>query len=121
MSVRSLMPVRIVHRLTVEFCPMIARMLPALRHRPVISMPVVKMMVYMPVEMIRPVKPRPSADENAAIKPLRTIIPIRCAIVRRHLVVAVRTARLRPNIHRNLSRSRHCRRQKSTCRHSRQT
>ena len=60
------MAVNIMHGLAVEFCTAFGRMLAARREATVISMPVVEVMIYVPVKVFRPVKPRSRADKNAA-------------------------------------------------------
>jgi hypothetical protein len=57
--------------------------------RPVVALAIVELMIDVAVEVIRPVIPRASADEDAAGKPLRPIIAIRSAVVRRCLVITV--------------------------------
>lgn len=61
------------------------------RHRTAIALPVIESMIDVPVEVVRSVIPRPGADENAARKPLRTVISVRGAVVRRRFVIAVGT------------------------------
>jgi len=95
---------RIVHRSAME--------LPAARRwvfascwvGPVIALAKIEMMVDMPVEVLRPVIPGSSTDEDSAAKPLRTIETVWSAIVRRNFVISVRTNGRRPNLYRNLRR-----------------
>jgi hypothetical protein len=61
---------------------------------PVVALAIVELMIDVAVEMIRPVVPRASADEDtAAAEPLGPIIAIRSAIVRRSLVIPAGTTR----------------------------
>jgi hypothetical protein len=53
----------------------------------------VESVIDVAVETGRTVKPRASADENATRKPFRAVIAIRCAVVRRDIIVAVRAYR----------------------------
>ena len=112
------MPMRIMHRLSMKLSAMIPRMFPARWHRPMVPMPIVIMVINMPIEVIRPMEPRPSPNKNPACKPLRTVITIRCAIVRRYLVVPIWTNRGSPDLHRNLRRSNMIRCEKQPGRHS---
>jgi hypothetical protein len=96
----------VMHGLTMELRAMIARVLPSTRHRSTVSMAIVKVMVYMTVKVLRPMKPRPCTNKHTARIPFGTIVAIRGAVVRRHFVISVRTDRRRSNAHRNLSWSR---------------
>jgi hypothetical protein len=58
-------------------------------HRPVVALAIVEMVIYMPVEMVRSVVPRASPDENTASEPLRSIVAIWSAVIRRSFVVSV--------------------------------
>jgi hypothetical protein len=53
----------IMHRLAVKFCTMFRRMLAAPRHRPVVALPIVEMMIDVSIEAVRPVKPGSSPDK----------------------------------------------------------
>lgn len=60
------MAVRVVHCAAMEFCTVLSRMLSAGGHRSVITLTIIKMMVYVPVKMFRPMKPRPGANKETA-------------------------------------------------------
>src|ERR1700685_367369 len=85
------MSTRIVHRLTVELGTLRCGTFTALRYRPTIPLAIVELVIHVPVKARRPVIPRPRANEHAARKPLRPIIPVGSAVVRRRLIVSVRT------------------------------
>jgi len=93
MAPGRLVAVDIVHRLSMELCAMFGWMLTARREGPMIAMPVVEVMIYVPVKVFRSVKPWPRADKNAARKPFRPVVTVWRAIVRRSLVIAIRTNR----------------------------
>jgi hypothetical protein len=58
-------------------------------HRAVIAMLRVETVVYVAVKFSGPMKPRASTNEDAARKPLRTVVAIRSAIVWGNVVIAV--------------------------------
>ncbi len=87
------MSVRIVHGLAMERSSVLDRMLAARGHWPVVSVAIVKVVIHMPHKVLRAVEPGASADEHAAGEPLRTVVPVRRAVVRRNLIIAVRTNR----------------------------
>lgn len=76
---------------------MTVSMFAAFRIVPMIAMARIKVIIYMPMEIVVPVKPRPSANKDAAVKPLRAIVPIRSAVVRRIRIVPIWTNRRRTN------------------------
>jgi len=88
-----LVAVDIMHCLSVELCSVLRRMLTARRKGPVIAMSVVEVMIYVPVKVFRPVKPGSRADKNAARKPFRSVVTVWRAVIRRNLVIAIRTNR----------------------------
>jgi hypothetical protein len=49
--------------------------------------------IYVPIETMRPVKPGPSTDKDAAVEPIRPIVPVRRAIVGSVVKVPVGTNR----------------------------
>ena len=83
----------------------VERPVAAPRHRSGIAMPRVIPVIDMPVEPMPAVKPRPSADEQPAGKPVRPIVPIRRAVVRRIVVISVRARRRHTDPNHNLCRS----------------
>jgi hypothetical protein len=54
--------------------------------------------IYVAVEALMAVKPGANANEHATAKPLRAVIAIGSAIVRRHVIVAVGTYRLNTDV-----------------------
>ena len=66
MAVRSFMPMRVVHGLTVEWSAMLYRVCSTLGVRSVIPLPVIEVMVDMAIETRRAMKPRAGTDEYAA-------------------------------------------------------
>src|ERR1700733_3704112 len=84
----------IVHCLTVKLCAVFRRSRATRRHGPVVALAIVELMIDVAVEVIRPVIPRASSDEDtAASEPLGPIVTIRSAILRRSLVIPVRATR----------------------------
>ena len=93
---------RIVHGLAMKFCAVFRRVLAASREIAVIPLPVVQVVIHMPVKVIPSMKPRSRADEDAAVVPLRSVITIRRALVRRSFIVAIRAIRLHADFDRDL-------------------
>jgi hypothetical protein len=58
-----------------------------------IAFAIVQVMIHVSVEVLRPMKPRTRADKHAAYEPLRPIITIRGAVIRRYFVVPIWTHR----------------------------
>jgi hypothetical protein len=102
MSVRSFMPVRIMHGMAMECSPLRRRVLPASGIPTVVALAIVIVMIDMPVEVFSAVIPRSRTDEHASREPLRAIVSIRSAIVRRNLVITVRALWSHANTYRNL-------------------
>ena len=101
-STGCFMTMYIVHGLTVELCAVFRRRCAARGHSPVVALAIVEMMIDVAVEMIRPVIPGASADEDPAAEPLGPIIAIRSAVVRRSLVIPVGANRRYSNADSNL-------------------
>jgi hypothetical protein len=95
---------RIVHGLPMEFLPMLSRVLTARRETTVVPLPVIQVVIHMPIKMVRSMEPRTRANKYTTRKPLRPIIPIRRAVIRRNLVISIRTNRRFADLHSNLSR-----------------
>lgn len=87
------MPGRTVHRLSVERNPLRVRRLAPSRHRTPVAVAIVERVIDVSVEAIGPVVPRTRADKYSAVEPLRSVVSVGSAIIRRSLVVAVRTNR----------------------------
>jgi hypothetical protein len=121
MTAGSFVPVLVMHRLAMKLCPMIRRMLSTRRHRTMVAMPIVKMMIHVSVESMWPVEPRSGADKDTPCKPLRSVIPVWCAIIRRSLVVTVWANRRCTNFHGHLCRGPIRRPEKQAGSKSRQT
>jgi len=98
------MAMRIVHCLTVKLRPVFRRTRTARRQRPMVPLAVVETMIDMSIEMSGTMEPRSRADKDSARKPLRTVVPVRRAVVRRHFVIPVRANRRSADRNRNLSR-----------------
>jgi hypothetical protein len=58
------MAMRVMHRLTVKLCTVLCGMLAARWHGTVIALAVIKIVINVPVEMLRPVIPGARADED---------------------------------------------------------
>jgi hypothetical protein len=68
----------------------------------VIAMLRVVVIVYVTVEVIWAVKPRTRPDEDTAAEPLRAVVAVGSAVVRRGFVVAIRAHRSRADVDANL-------------------
>jgi len=84
---------KIVHGLTAKRNSLRSGHGAASWQRSVITAPDIEGMIHMTVEVSRPVIPRACPDKDAAVEPFRPVVAIRRAIVRRRLVIAVRTNR----------------------------
>jgi hypothetical protein len=98
------MAVYIVHRIPVKLSTLCRRTLATRGRGSVVALAVVKMMIYVPVEMIRAVIPGACTDKNPAREPFRAIVAIRGAIIRGLLIITVGTNRGFPDTYRNLCR-----------------
>ena len=105
------MPAPIAHFGSMEMMKIVVRVIPpvivvpiimlaAPRHRPVVPEARIVMPIYPAVEAPPAAIPRPRANENAIAEPCRTVIPVWRAVIRRIVVIAIRTNRRRPNVHR---------------------
>ena len=92
----------IMHCLAMKFCTMLRRMLAARGKISMVALAVIEMVIDMSVETIRPMEPRSRADEYSAGEPIRAIVTIRSAVIRRDLIVPVGTNRRFSNTYRNL-------------------
>ena len=92
----------VMHGSTVELGAMIALVFAPSRHRSMISVTIIEVMVYMAIKVLMPMKPRSGADEHSTFIPFRTVVAIGSAAIRRHLVIPIRARRLLPNTHGNL-------------------
>ncbi len=102
MTARRLMPMRVMHSVAVKFRAVFGRMFTAGGKSAMITLAVVQMMIYVSIKVIGSVKPGSRTDKHAACKPLRPIVAVRGAVVRRYFVVSVRTNRRLADTHRNL-------------------
>jgi hypothetical protein len=96
------MAMRIMHGLAVKLSAVFGGVLAARREPTVVSLTEIIAMIDVPIEMLWPVKPGSGTDEYTALEPLRAIVTIGGAVVRRHLVVPIRTNRRGTDIDRNL-------------------
>jgi hypothetical protein len=83
----------IMHCISMELSAVLSGTRAARGEPPMVAVAKVQMMIDVPIKMFRPVEPRSRANEYAARKPLRAIVTIRRAVIRRNLVVPVRTNR----------------------------
>ncbi len=90
-AVTSFVALEVVERLCATF-----------RQRPVVSVVRVETVVHMPIEPMRTMEPRTGSDKDAPNEPVRPIVPIRRAIIRRIVEVPIRTHRRHANANRNL-------------------
>jgi len=72
------------------------------RRRAVIPMMRVIPIVYMSMKSTRPMEPRPGSNKDPTRKPIRPIIPIRRAIIRRIVEITIRAFRRNSNPDDNL-------------------
>lgn len=94
---------RIVHRRSMERRALGRRTFPAPWKGPAIAFAVVEPVIDVPVEMFGPVIIRTRADENSTREPLRPVIAVGRAVIRRSLVIPVRAnRRSNSNAHRNV-------------------
>jgi len=87
-------PMLIMGLIALEVVELLSAML---RHRPMVSMPRVIPVVHVSMEPMRPMEPRPSPNEDAAIEPIGPVIAIRSAVIRSIVEVPIRTPRLDTN------------------------
>ena len=97
------MTVWVMHRLAMKLSTVFRRGLATGWKLAMVALAIVEMMIDVSVETIRPVIPGSGPDEDTAREPLRSIVPIRSASVRRSLIVPIRTNGRRSNADRNLS------------------
>jgi hypothetical protein len=97
-----LMTMRVMHSVAMKFSAMFRWMFAASGEATMVALAIVEMMIDVSVEVIRPVKPGSRTNEHTAYKPLRPIIPVGGAVVRRNFIVPVRTDRRRSDADRNL-------------------
>jgi hypothetical protein len=83
----------------------LSRFRPIAASRPWAAITVLRMktVVYMAMKTLRTVKPWAGTNENAARKPFRTIVSIRRALIRRRIVVPIRTHRRNSHFDADLS------------------
>jgi hypothetical protein len=62
-----------------------------------------EMIVYMTSKVLWAMKPRTGADEDATAEPVRTVVSVRSAVIRRDRVVAIRTYGSYTDLDANLS------------------
>jgi hypothetical protein len=75
----------------------VGRALTTIRYMAVIAMPRIEPVVDRSMEVSRSVEPTARADKDAAPKPLRPIVAIGCAVIRRIVVIAIWAMRLHAN------------------------
>ena len=83
----------IMHCLAMKLGTALRRSLAARRHRAMVALAIVEMMIDMSVEMIPSVIPGTRTDENSAREPLRTIVAVGRTAIRGALVVPIWTNR----------------------------
>jgi hypothetical protein len=91
-------PMPIMGLITLEVIELLR---PTRRERPMVPMPRVIAVVHVPMEPSRPMKPRSRSDKDPTRKPIRPIIPIRRAVIRRIVEVPIRTVRRSADINPN--------------------
>ncbi len=81
----------IMHRSTTKRDTVFGRRFASGGEGTTISPAIVEIVIDVPVEMFRPVIPWPCSDEYPAWEPLRPVVTIRSAGIRRYLIVSIRT------------------------------
>jgi hypothetical protein len=116
-SVAHLVPMEVgmAFRMPAEVVALPFISLAAVRIRAVVVFPVV-VVIHPAVKFAAAVVPGSRANEDPAVEPLRTVIPIGRAVIRRIRVIAIRTYRGRPDLHGNLCCTRARRRRQQECR-----
>lgn len=77
---------------------MFIKMLAAVRIFAMPSIIAIEAIIDVTPEALAPVIPGPCADEDAAVKPLRPVVAIGCAVIGRIVEIAVGTLRRRANL-----------------------
>jgi hypothetical protein len=72
---------------------------PVRRIGAMVAMMRVEMVVHMAIEVMAAVEPRAGADEDAAVEPLRAIVPVGCAVIGSVVIVAIGTGWLGSNVY----------------------
>ncbi len=96
----AFVPMRIHTRIRVEVIEWLFSMT---RHRAVVTMARIEAIIYVSIKSTMPMEPRPRANKQATVEPIRAVVAIRSAVVRRVIKVSVRTHWLRPDVDGNLS------------------
>ena len=76
-----------------------------LRNRSVVAVSGIVTIVYVTIEMVMTVEPGTRADEDSARKPVRAVVPVGSAVIRRIVEVAVRANRSDTYVDGNLGRT----------------
>src|SRR5215472_2713097 len=83
-----------------------------------VSVPPVEPVVYVAIEVMGTMEPRAGADKHAIREPFRAVVAVRSALIRRIVIVAIRTDRSRTdlNTERNLGLARYrCAKSQGSC------
>jgi hypothetical protein len=90
-----------MHCLTTELRTVLDGTITAGRQRSTITLAEIESVIDVPVKTSGPAIPGPRAYKYSTGKPLRPVIAVRCAIVRRRLIVSIRTNGRRPQAYGN--------------------
>ena len=111
-SASIIVSVAIARDSSVEVMEVVRRLVvgSVVRVRAVVAMTGVEVLIDVPAEVVAAVKPRAGSDKDAIAEPLRTVVAVGSAVVRREIIVAIRADRGRPNVHaqRHLGRAGFC-------------
>jgi hypothetical protein len=107
-------PARIVARVAYVALPIprlvpvevVERLLPALRHRPFVTVTRIVAVINVAVEAMMAMEPGPGSDEHPANEPIRSIVAIRSTGIRSIVKVPIRAHRRHSNVDGDLSRCR---------------
>jgi hypothetical protein len=111
------MSMRVVHGLAMEGRTLRRRVFAAGWERSMVALAIIKMVIDVAIKMIRPMEPRPGANEDSTREPLRTIVAIGSTVVGGFFVIPIRAFRGRPDLNRNLRTRMIARRQKEPGNH----
>jgi hypothetical protein len=103
-SARGLTATWVMHCFTVKISTVLRWTLAARGPGPAVALTKVEAMINVSIETIRAVEPRSCPDEYTAREPLRTIVAVWSAVIRRDFIVSVRTNRRFSDAHGNLRR-----------------
>jgi hypothetical protein len=82
----------------------VERLLPALRHRPFVTVTRIVAVINVPIKAVMAMEPGASSDEHPASEPIRSIVAIGSTGIRSIVKVPIRAHRRHPNVDGDLRR-----------------